>query len=74
MKKLLAFLLVVGFSLTFVACGNQAKEDTTAEEVVEEAADDAEEVVEEAAEEAEEMVEEVEEAAEEAADSTEVSE
>lgn len=73
MKKLLAFLLVVGFSLTFVACGNQAKEETTATEAVEEAAEEAEEVVEEATEEAEEMVEEVEEAVEEA-DSTEVSE
>ena len=73
MKKLLAFLLVVGFSLTFVACGNQAKEETAAEEAVEdtteaveEAAEEAEDAVEDAAEEMEEVVEE--------ADTTEVSE
>jgi len=66
MKKLLTFLLVIGFSLTFVACGNQAKEETAAEETVE--------AVEETAVEAEEIVEEEMEEVVEEADTTEVSE
>jgi ABC-type enterochelin transport system substrate-binding protein len=66
MKKLLTLLLAVGFSLAFVACGNQAKEEA-ATEATEEMTEATEEMTEEApAEEApaEEMTEE--------ADSTEV--
>ncbi len=59
MKKLLSFVLVAAFALAFTACGNQAKEETTATEATEEVV-----------EEAEEAVEEVEESVEEVADST----
>jgi ABC-type Zn uptake system ZnuABC Zn-binding protein ZnuA len=63
MKKLLTLLLAVGFSLTFVACGNQAKEEAAAtEETTEMEEAPVEEMTEEAP--AEEMTEE--------ADSTEV--